>query len=305
MELRQLAYFVGVARAGSFSKAAGFLRIAQPALSRQIALLEKELGALLLTRNGRGAIPTPAGDLFLSRANEILRSVEEAKWQLASLSKTPSQPIRVGVPLSISKLLTPDLFEGVKAVFPQISLQISEAWTGHIYQDLLDRKLDFGIISNSQLGDKIFHRQLVTEQVHLIKAPHQPPSLRSLRFAELANVPLVLPPPKHGIRLIVDRIFQRYSMKPRIVLESEVWAVITDVVKKGIASTLFPPREVKGELEGGTLQNIPIINPTIRNRLCLARLSENSLPPYTEPIFEFMVKQFRKMIRAATADHRH
>ena len=82
MELRQLAYLIGIVRAGSFSGAASALHVAQPALSRQIALLERELGVLLLTRNSRGIVPTPAGEEFFARAIEILRNVEDSKREL-------------------------------------------------------------------------------------------------------------------------------------------------------------------------------------------------------------------------------
>ena len=220
MELRQLAYLAGIVRAGSFSGAASALHVAQPALSRQIALLERELGVLLLTRNSRGIVPTPAGEEFFARAIEILRNVEDSKRELKALfSSGASAVIKIGLPLTLSRLLTPELFDTARAHFPEIQIQISEAWTGHIHRDLLDGKLDFGVISNRQLDRCMIYRQLIKESVHLMCAPDHPLSRRPQRIEDLGRTPLVLPPQAHGIRLVVDDAFQRCLMRPNIVLE--------------------------------------------------------------------------------------
>lgn len=303
MELRQLAYFVGVAEAGSFSKAAASLHVAQPALSRQIGLLEKELGVGLLTRNGRGAVPTAAGEQFLRQATDILRRIEEAKWRTAALATKPSGTIRIGIPLSVSKILTPALFNSAKKAFPNVSLQVSEAWTGHIYRNLLERKLDFGVVSDRHIDSRTICQELSMENVHLIGAPDKTPK-RPLRLSDLAGLPLVLPPRPHGMRLIVDDIFQQHAMKPNIVLESEVWAIIIDVVQKGIAYTLFPPREFQAEIARGHLRSTPVIKPAIPSGLCLARLSSAAMPPHTELVFDFIAKKLRKLIRTASTKTR-
>ncbi len=298
MELRQLTYFVGVAEAGSFSRAAATLHVAQPALSRQIGLLEKELGVELLVRNGRGAVPTAAGEQFLRRATDILRNIDEAKWQVASLASAPSGTLRIGIPLSVSKILTPSLFDAASKAFPHITLQVSEAWTGHIHRNLLDRKLDFGVISDHHIDSKMTYHELSMENVHIIGAPNKTPKGSALHFSELAKMPLVLPPRQHGMRIIVDDIFQRHATRPRIVLESEVWAIIIDVVQKGIAYTLFPPREFFAEIAAGHLRSVPIVKPSIPSGLCLARLSSASLPPHADHVFDFIARKLKAMIRA-------
>lgn len=299
MELRQLTYFVGIARAGSFSKAASQLRVAQPALSRQMGLLERELGVLLLTRNGRGAVPTTAGELLLAKASEILRTVEQAKWQLSSFAATPSGVLRIGVPLSISRILTADLLDRVRESFPRVSLQISEAWTAHIHHDLLERKLDVGVLNASQLTGDMHHRRLCREPLYLIKGAGRPPWIERAPMASLAEIPLVLPPGPNGMRLMLDRVFARQGIAPRIVLESEVWNVIIDVVQKGIACTLSPRREVKRELTAGTLEAIPLEKP-VHNQLALVRGSHARLP-FADPIFELLAQGIKQLLRADAA----
>jgi LysR family nitrogen assimilation transcriptional regulator len=233
----------------------------------------------------------------ISRASsEILRSVEQAKWQLASFSATPSGVLRIGVPLSISRLLTADLLDRVREAFPRVSLQISEAWTAHIHRDLLERKLDLGVINSSQLSREMRHRTLVREQLCLIKSANGAPCSQRLPIENLADIPLVLPPRPNGMRLLLDRVFDRHRFRPKIVLESEVWNVIIDVVQKGIACTLCPRREVKRELARGSLQAVQIDKP-LYNQLCLARTSHR-LPPFADHIFELLAHGIKELLRA-------
>jgi LysR family nitrogen assimilation transcriptional regulator len=297
MELRQLSYFVGVSRAGSFSKAAAMLHVAQPALSRQVALLERELKVRLFTRNGRGVVPTSAGREFLRHATAILESIENAKRDLRVLTGASAE-VRIGVPLTVSRLVTSELYQLVRAQFPNIRLQISEAWTGHIRRDLLDGKLDCGVISHSQVEHHMLHERLVSESVHLIHGPEYPMARRPVRLQDLERIPLVLPPEPHGIRLVVDEAFEKHGIRPNIVLESEVWTVVTEVVRNGITCTLLPTREVNRELAMGLLRSVPI-QPVLRSGLSLARLQNRKSSPATEAFFTFMAQELRRLIRDA------
>jgi DNA-binding transcriptional LysR family regulator len=103
------------------------------------------------------------------------------------------------------------------------------------------------------------------------------------------------------MRLIVDDIFQQHSMKSNIVLESEVWAIIIDVVQKGIAYTIFPPREFQAEIAAGHLRSVPVAKPAIQSGLCLARLSGVAMPPHADVVFNFMAKKLKKLIRSASS----
>ena len=264
-----------------------------------MGLLERELGVLLFTRNGRGAVPTAAGELLLAKASEILHIAEDTKWQISSFSATPSGVLRIGVPLSISRILTADLLDRVRKSFPRVSLQISEAWTAHIHHDLLERKLDVGVLNTSQLTADMRHRRLCREQLYLIKGAGRPPRLQRTPMATLAEIPLVLPPRPNGMRLMLDRVFEQQGIAPCIVLELEVWNVIVDVVQKGIACTLSPRREVKRDLIAGTLEAIPLEKP-LHNQLAVVRTS-HALPPFADPIFELLAQGIKQLLRADAA----
>src|SRR6476661_9282295 len=105
MDLRQLEYFVRVAELGSFTRAAIELDVAQPALSRQVRLLEVELRQTLLTRNGRGAVPTEAGKLLLAHGRGILHQVERARDELDRLRGGVAGRVALGLPNSLARVL--------------------------------------------------------------------------------------------------------------------------------------------------------------------------------------------------------
>ena len=105
MDLRQLEYFVRVAELGGFTRAAIALGVAQPALSRQVRLLEVELRQTLLARNGRGAVPTEAGQVLLEHARGILHQVDRAREELARLRGGLAGRVTLGLPPSVARAL--------------------------------------------------------------------------------------------------------------------------------------------------------------------------------------------------------
>jgi LysR family nitrogen assimilation transcriptional regulator len=106
MDLKQLEYFVRVAELGSFTKAALALDVAQPALSRQVRLLEVELRQNLLIRNGRGATPTDAGKLLLEHGRGILHQVERAREELGRVRGALAGRVAIGLPPSLARVMT-------------------------------------------------------------------------------------------------------------------------------------------------------------------------------------------------------
>ena len=137
MDLKQLAYFVRVAELGSFTRAAVALKVAQPALSRQVRLLEVELRQNLLVRNGRGATPTEAGQVLLAHGRGILHQVERAREELDRVRGSLAGRVAVGLPPSIARVLTVPLTRAFRERMPQAQLSISENLSTAMQDQLL------------------------------------------------------------------------------------------------------------------------------------------------------------------------
>ena len=160
MDLKQLEYFVRVAEMGSFTRAAIALNVAQPALSRQIRLLEVELRQNLLKRNGRGASPTEAGQLLLEHGRGILHQVERAQEEMARARSGLSGKVALGLPPSVARVLTVPLTRAFRAKMPDAQLSISEGLTAAMQESLLNGRLDIALLYNPKAtnGLEIAHR---------------------------------------------------------------------------------------------------------------------------------------------------
>jgi LysR family nitrogen assimilation transcriptional regulator len=141
LDLRSIRSFMYVAEAGSFTRAAAQLSMAQSALSRQVRDLEDELGVLLLHRTGRGAELTEAGQRFLSRAKKLLLNASALSADMKALSGANIETVTLGVPPSISHILLALLLDRVKRQYPHIRMRVVEGFSGHIYEWLLSSTL--------------------------------------------------------------------------------------------------------------------------------------------------------------------
>src|SRR5881396_1173889 len=106
MDLTRLQYFAAVAEAGSFSRAATALHLTQPSLSRQVKLLEDELGQRLLERHGRGVVPTEAGTALLAHTRAIFELAERASADMAERQRNPRGRLTIGLPPRVAQVIT-------------------------------------------------------------------------------------------------------------------------------------------------------------------------------------------------------
>ena len=150
MNLKQLEYFVRVAELGSFSKAALILNIAQPALSRQVRLLETDLHATLLQRTGRGEVLTEAGKRLFDHSIGILQLVSRVREDIASSRDEPAGRLVVGLPPSMGRLLTLPLVEEFRRVLPKARLAIVEGLSTHLSEWISTGRVDLGLLHNPE-----------------------------------------------------------------------------------------------------------------------------------------------------------
>ncbi|HWL68977.1 MAG TPA: LysR family transcriptional regulator [Geminicoccus sp.] len=115
MDTRRLRYFVEIVDAGSLTRAASRLGVAQPALSQQLGIIEEAVGVMLLTRTPRGVVPTEAGQLFYARAQLILRLSHSIREEVRHLEQHPIDTVSIGIPFSTSHLVSVPLFEAVRS----------------------------------------------------------------------------------------------------------------------------------------------------------------------------------------------
>jgi LysR family nitrogen assimilation transcriptional regulator len=272
MDLKQLTTFLQVAELGSLSKASERLRVVQPALSRQIRMLEEELKVALFVRHGRGMVLTHAGEMLRERAGSILRQIEETRADLIMEAGAVRGQINLGVPPTVGDVLATRLIEKFLYRHPQVRLRIVTAFSGHLLSWLHSGEIDIAVVYGSEQETNIHFTSLMVENLYLITPvqdgvrPGQP-----LTFQELAARDLVLPGPRHGLRILVEREARSRGLSLRIPVEADALQILKGLVMRGIGATILPMPAVHREVSEGLLAASAIVAPCLSRKLVVAR----------------------------------
>ncbi len=281
MDLKQIEYFVRVAELGSFTRASVVLNVAQPALSRQVRLLEVELRQNLLTRNGRGASPTEAGKLLLEHGRGILHQVERAREELGRVRGALAGHVALGLPPSIAKVLTVPLTRAARAQLPDATLSISEGLTASLREALVTGRLDIALLYNTLPGPDLEVTPLLQEKLFLVQR-RSPASRRAraapIKLRELAGIPLVIPTRPNAMRMLVESELALLGCRPHIALEIDGVPAILDLVADGAGSAVLSMNAVATSGNASSYIARPIQAPALRSELSLA---VSSLHPAT------------------------
>ncbi|HEY9279537.1 MAG TPA: LysR family transcriptional regulator [Eoetvoesiella sp.] len=260
MDIRQLRYFVTLAAQQHFGRAAGILHIAQPALSRQIRLLEEELGFALFERHSKGATPTKEALVLLERSTFLLHYMEQLKLDMVATHATPQGLVTVGLSPGLAALLATPLVLDVRKRYPNIRLKIAETFAPTLYTKLIDGTVDIAILSSPipPLNLKVI--PLLTERICAI-GPYSDKRLHmhQIGIKELEGIPLILTGvSKSGIRLELERAAARANMSLNEVIEVESLEVARRLVHAGLGWTVHFAAPIKWELDDCKLAAVPI-----------------------------------------------
>ncbi len=248
MDLRQLEYFVRVAELGGFTRAAIALGVAQPALSRQVRLLEVELRQSLLVRNGRGAVPTEAGQVLLAHARGILHQVERAREELARLRGGLAGRVTLGLPPSAARALAVPLMQAFRQQLPDARLSITEALSASMQEQVASGRLDIAVLYNARPVPDLEIAPLASESLLLVQRAADAPAGQhpALPLAQLAELPLVIPTQPNAIRMHVEATMAAAGCRPCVALEIDGVAAILDLVEDGAGCAILPPHALAG-----------------------------------------------------------
>ncbi|MEV4506815.1 LysR family transcriptional regulator [Streptomyces klenkii] len=238
MDLLSLRYFQAVARHQHISRAAEELRVAQPSVSRTIIRLESELGVLLFDRQGRRIRLNEHGAAFLLRVERALADLDDARREMADAAG--AGPGRVAVTAETLLQLA-----GVLAAFrahrPGVRVHLSQAPVGSMRRHLSSAEVDFALASQPLAGPGLCSVELVREEVHLAVPPGHPLAGRdSVTVAELAGEDFVSTSAGHWQRTLLDRLFAREGLTPRVVCEGDEAAATPELIAAGLGIGLMP-----------------------------------------------------------------
>ena len=271
MTLSQLRYFLAAAQAGSLSRAAGQIRVAQPALSQQLAALEAEFGQALFLRHARGVTLTEAGSRLRERATEILRQVDLTHDELSVDADSPVGSVALGLATAFNMAFSVAVLTRARQLFPRIRLHLVESMSGFLREWTERGRIDLSVLYEVLPSPTLHLEPLGTEDLFLIAPPSMARRLAAtVPLEALAGLPLVLPGVTHGLRTLVDRRAAEAGLVLSVVFEVDSTYTMKRLVAAGEVCSILSAHAVREEVASGALAAIPIVAPGIPRMVQLA-----------------------------------
>ena len=293
MDLRQLEMFQAIVEAGSFTKAGQRLHVSQSAISRQISLLEEELGVQVLMRSNRRVFLTEAGKTLLKHCYRIFRDIEEAILEVAQNEKVGKGTLRVGGGMSVCSFLLPQILKEYKTKFPNIALTVTTGNSEPMISKIRNNEIDVGFLTLPVESQDLTVTSVFKEEIGVVTGPnHQLCDREEVSIEELASTPLILFERGSNTRKIIDHFFEERDMRPQIIMEMENVEIIKPLVEIGLGVTIIPYQSIVREVQSGTLRYLRISQSPLYRELGLVILKTSYLPV---PI-QRMIDLFSQMI---------
>jgi LysR family nitrogen assimilation transcriptional regulator len=239
MTPRQIKYFLEIARARSFTRAAGFLHVAQPALSRQMQQLEDDLGVKLFIRTDSGVLLTDAGELLLKRAPGLLEQYRSVRAEISGFAAHPSGRLELGMPPSLFHILTTTLITETARRYSDLELSVEEDISTDLHAAVVGGKIDLALVSSTEPLSGLASRVLVKEPMMLI-GPASDVMEPYVSIESLSGLRLASTRRPNAVRTVLEDALSDRGVEVRFVMESSSTRLILSSVESGWARAVLP-----------------------------------------------------------------
>jgi DNA-binding transcriptional LysR family regulator len=251
MDVRQLEMFRAVAEEGSFTRAARRLNVSQSAVSRQLQLLEGELGGPLLHRSPKGITLTAEGTLLLRTANRIHRDISEAVWEISETQKLKRGRLSIAGGMTACIYVLPKLLTRFRVLHKDVDLVVTTGSADAILALLRNHRVDLALLTLPIVGADLVVRPVLREELVVVTARrHVLTQQRLIDAHSLARYPLVLFEPGSNTRRVVDEFFQAHHVPMNVAMETESVEIIKAMVASGLGITLIPYASIAADIRG-------------------------------------------------------
>jgi LysR family nitrogen assimilation transcriptional regulator len=270
MDMRRLRYFNTIADYGSFSAASRRLKIAQPALSRQIRLLEEEVGVELFTRSLNGVVLTEAGNRLYRHVQALMHQFGQTREIAQGELGGVAGEVAIGLPTTICAILAKPLLDAALRRYPKVRIRLVESLGSVIREMLESGSLDLAVLYNIEATNRLAVDELMVEDLCLVGvADPALEGLTTLEFRQLARFPLVLSSTAQSLRRLLETMAVSEGIELNIRLEVDSVHLTRYIAEEGLAYTVASHGVFHQEVESGRLRAIDIVNPRIRRSVAI------------------------------------
>lgn len=296
MELRQIEYFIEVAKREHMTEAAARLHVAQSAVSRQIFNLEAELGVDLFFREGRKIKLTPMGKTFLDYMEQVLGVIDQAKREVAESLDPEKGTIRIGFPSSLAANVLPNVISAFRREYPDVRFILKQGSYSFLIDSVINGEINMALVgptppSSKKIKSEIF---FIEELVALVSETHRLAQKPSLKLSELQHDAFIVYPDGFILRELVINACKEQGFEPKVAFEGEDSDAIKGLVAAGLGVTLIPEITLVDSLPRSTVK-LPIKEPRVTRSVGIIIPTERKLMPTEQLFYDFMKKFFTKL----------
>ena len=253
MDLQHLRNFLVVVEQGSISNAAALIGITQPALTRQIQTLQRQVGAPLLDRMRRGVVLTPIGETMAFEARRVLAAVRDAQDAVDVASGKRGGRLSIGASLSLSAFFLPGLVLAAGRQLREVRLSVSEGYADELCQRLVDGRLDIAIADYQTPLPKLAARRLFREPVVAVGAAGVFEHGSTISMKELLHQESVLAASTGRLRLMFERLAAKAGGPKGRFVEIDAHSALVGLIVAGGGVSLLPYSSVQEHVQAGRI----------------------------------------------------
>ena len=252
MDLRQLEILQAIAETGSFTACGRKLHVSQSAISRQILLLEEELGEPLFLRVGRRVRMTPAAESLVQLGQRVFHDVHETVTAITDRTGDLKGTLRLSGGMTVCLYVFPPLLKHLRRVHPRLDVRLTVATAGRSVEEIRGGRVDAGLLTLPVEESDLITVPVMREELLLVTTPTHPLARRRRVAPEdLDGQPFVLFEAGSGTRKVIDHFFATENIEPTIVMDTENVEIIKAMVKTGLGIGIVPYQAVAREVRAG------------------------------------------------------
>src|SRR6478672_929035 len=254
MDLRQLEILQAIAETGSFTASGRKLNVSQSAISRQILLLEEELGEPLFLRVGRQVRMTAAAESLVQLGQRGFVDVRETVGSITDRTRELRGTLRLSGGMTVCLYVFPPLLKHLRRVHPHLDVRLTVAMAGRSVQEIRGGRVDAGLLTLPVEDADMITVPVLREELLLITTPTHPMARRRRATPrELAGLPFILFELGSATRKVIDNFFASENIEPTVVMDTENVEIIKAMVKTGLGVGIVPYQAVAREVKAGQL----------------------------------------------------
>ena len=254
MDLRQLEILQAIAETGSFTACGRKLNVSQSAISRQILLLEEELGEPLFLRVGRQVRMTPAAESLVQLGQRVFLDVRETVGAITDRTRELRGTLRLSGGMTVCLYVFPPLLKQLRRMHPHLEVRLTVALAGRSVQEIRGGRVDAGLLTLPVEETDLVTVPVLRAELLLVTAPAHPLAKRKrVQARDLAGLPFVLFEVGSATRKVIDHFFASQNIEPTIVMDTENVEIIKAMVKTGLGVGIVPYQAVAREVKAGQL----------------------------------------------------